>query len=148
MTGRGRPGQPRRRAVKAADVFGPRTEDELFELIRGLSRAIHLIPPKEIGTRPARGYGFLYHTKLSIGSTAGLEDIYMINPWGVDMWRELKRDGETLSPEQEIVFDLHRAGGHDVDVWRPCDWRSGRIAREMQAFMRRRPTNIQPGVPA
>ncbi len=145
MTGSGRPRQPRR--VKAADVLGPRTEDDLFECIRDLCRKVHLIPPKDIGTRPMRGYGFLYHTRRSTGSTAGLEDVYMINPFGVDMWRELKRDGEMLSPEQEIVFDLHRAGGHDVDVWRPADWRSGRIAQEVQAFMRRRPT-IHPGVPA
>lgn len=128
-------------------MLGPRTEDDLFECIRDLSRTVHLIPPKEIGTRPMRGYGFLYHTKLSRGSTAGLPDVYMLNLFGVEMWRELKRDGEMLSPEQEIVFDLLRAGGHDVDVWRPRDWHSLRIANEVQAFMRRRPS-IHPGVPA
>lgn len=126
-------------------LLGPRTEDELFEEIREACRTIGLIPPK--GTRPAPGYGFLYHTRDSRRSTAGLPDIFLLNRYGRRMWREEKRDGELLSPEQEIVFNLLRAGGEDVGVWRPADWRSRRIQHELANFRLLRPAH-QPGATA
>ncbi len=139
-------GAPRRSTPRAKTALGIGSEDALFEEIRGLCRLIGLIPPKNIGTRPMSGYGFLYHTKISRGSTAGLPDCYLLNTYGDEMWRELKLDDTFLSPEQEIVIGLQQLGGRDVAVWRPRDWYSGRIAREIQAFARRRPILIaRPG---
>lgn len=50
------------------------------------------------------------------------------------LFRENKTDRGTLRPEQkQWIADLRTAGA-DVDVWRPRDWRSGRIRAELEAI--------------
>ena len=48
--------------------------------------------------------------------------------------RELKRQGKDPTGEQQEWLDILAADGLDVGVWRPEDYYSGRIARELAAL--------------
>lgn len=50
------------------------------------------------------------------------------------MFRELKSQKGRLSPAQKLVLAHLEAVGADVDVWRPTDLYSGRIATELAAL--------------
>ncbi|MFG1776639.1 VRR-NUC domain-containing protein [Micromonospora sp. NPDC049048] len=90
------------------------TEAELMSLVRDLAT--------RIGLR-------CYHTHDSRRSDAGWPDLAIVGRRL--LLRELKTETGRVRPEQqEWIDDLGRAGA-DVDVWRPSDWRSGRIAAEL-----------------
>ena len=57
---------------------------------------------------------------LTATSLAGWPDLVLFRP-GRLLFRELKRDGGKLRPEQAEVLDGLAAAGADVDVWRPAD---------------------------
>lgn len=48
--------------------------------------------------------------------------------------RELKAHGEQPTPEQTRMGYAYKAAGVDWDVWRPDDWASRRIHRELAAI--------------
>jgi len=50
------------------------------------------------------------------------------------MFRELKAQKGRLTPAQKLVLAHLEAVGADVDVWRPTDYYSGRIASELAAI--------------
>ena len=50
------------------------------------------------------------------------------------MYRELKRQKENPTKAQREWIAALEAAGADVDVWRPADWYSQRIARELAAL--------------
>ena len=48
------------------------------------------------------------------------------------LWRELKSETGTATAEQKAWISALSLVGADVDVWRPRDWVSGRIERELR----------------
>ena len=75
---------------------------------------------------------YRYHPYDSRRSEPGYPDETLIGR-GV-MWRELKRENGKPTVAQTNVMNALRAAGMDVDVWRPSDLLSGRIAREIAAI--------------
>lgn len=74
-----------------------------------------------------------YHTHFSKASTAGFPDWVFAGPGGV-LFRELKTARGRLSLAQVVWRRTLRKAGADVDVWRPEDLLSGRVARELAAL--------------
>lgn len=76
-----------------------------------------------------------YHTWRSIHSPAGFPDEVIVGPGGV-LFRECKREGEQKryqpTEAQQAWLDGLGAHGLDVGVWKPSDWLSGRIAKELR----------------
>lgn len=73
-----------------------------------------------------------YHTYSSKKSVAGFPDLVLVNPRrGLLLFRELKRTGQKPDREQAEWLESLRCVGSDADVWRPEDWLSGRIEREL-----------------
>lgn len=68
---------------------------------------------------------------LPAGAARGFPDLVMVGPGGV-LFREVKGDYDTLSPNQRLWGRRLRFAGADWAEWRPCDWRSGRIRAEIR----------------
>jgi VRR-NUC domain len=66
----------------------------------------------------------------------GWPDLVIAGPGGM-LYREVKGEEDALTPEQEMWLAALRVAGADVAVWRPGDWESGRIRRELQVLRRR-----------
>ena len=66
-------------------------------------------------------------------SVKGWPDWSIRGPRGV-LFRELKSQRGRVEPEQREWLDALAAAGADVDVWRPEDLLSGRIAHELTAI--------------
>lgn len=64
---------------------------------------------------------------------AGFPDWVIVGPGGI-LYRELKSQKGRLSAEQRVWLEALRTAGADADVWRPEDWMSGRIQRELTAL--------------
>jgi hypothetical protein len=96
------------------------TEVQLYESIRTLARML--------GLR-------LYHTHDSRRSYSGFPDVVVLGTGGL-LFRELKRDGTGLKPEQRLWLDALVEAGADAGVWRPADWHSGRITTELGQLRR------------
>ncbi len=73
---------------------------------------------------------FGYHTRNSKGSAAGWPDWVIIGR-GAILYRELKAEHGSLSPEQRRVGDLITRAGGNWRVWRPRDLLDGQIAKEL-----------------
>jgi hypothetical protein len=72
----------------------------------------------------ARQCGWLfYHTWRSDHSQPGFPDLVLIRGEQV-LFRELKREGGTLSVAQERWRDALIAAGCDWRMWKPSDWPS------------------------
>lgn len=83
-----------------------------------------------------KAHGLLrYHTHRSQHSPAGFPDDVICSRHGM-LWRELKREDGKVSPEQVLWLDRLTLLGYDVGIWRPSDWLSGRITREIAALLR------------
>lgn len=82
----------------------------------------------------AKRMGFIvYHTHDSRRSESGFPDLVLVHPKQRRvMWRELKSETGTTTPEQKVWISTLSLVGADVDVWRPRDWVSGRIERELR----------------
>ena len=73
-----------------------------------------------------------YHTHDSRRSAYGFPDLVLVQPVRSKvMWRELKAEKGRLTAPQEEWLRALRAAGQDADVWRPADWESGRVEREL-----------------
>ena len=66
-------------------------------------------------------------------SVKGWPDWAIRGPRGV-LFRELKSQRGRVEPEQREWLDALAASGADVDVWRPADLLSDRIATELAAI--------------
>lgn len=75
-----------------------------------------------------------YHTFDSRRSVDGWPDLVLVGAGMII--RELKTEKGVESVEQKRWMAALRYAGLDVDVWRPSDWASGRISREMRALGR------------
>ena len=76
---------------------------------------------------------YRYHPYDSRKSQGGWPDDVLVGPWGI-LHRELKSQTGKVRPDQEDVMARLRKAGADVDVWRPVDLISGRVAREIVAI--------------
>lgn len=64
---------------------------------------------------------------------AGFPDLVLVHPREHRiMYRELKRQGQSPTPEQREWLAALEAAGADVGVWRPADLLSGRIVSELR----------------
>lgn len=64
------------------------------------------------------------------GGIAGLPDLIILGQSGC-LFRELKSEfGNTTADQDEWGWRLHRAG-LDYAIWRPEDWTSGKIEKEL-----------------
>ena len=73
---------------------------------------------------------FGYHPRNSKGSQAGWPDWVIIGRGGI-LYRELKSEHGSLSPDQRHVGDLITKAGGNWRVWRPRDLLDRTIAREL-----------------
>jgi hypothetical protein len=80
-----------------------------------------------------------YHPRNSAGSAAGWPDSVIVGTRVI--FAELKAQAGRLSPEQRAVGERLKAAGADWRVWRPGDWISGAIERELRLL---RPTPTLP----
>lgn len=77
-----------------------------------------------------------YHTFQSQHSAPGWPDYVFASPKGNGvLFRELKRQGKNPTEIQQSWIDTLAACGQDVEVWRPEDLFSGRVAQELQAIV-------------
>ena len=83
----------------------------------------------------AEGLGFkTYHPYDSRRSNPGWPDLVLAHPRsGALIFRELKKEDNYPTPEQREWIETLRGCGQDVGVWKPRDWASGRIERELRA---------------
>lgn len=104
------------------------TEDELETAVTQLCAVLHLHTAhfRPAMTRPGR-----WVTPVA-GQGKGWPDWTIVGPGGI-LFRELKSETGKPSPEQVVWLEKLRAAGGDADVWRPADWRSGRVQDELLA---------------
>ena len=108
----------------------------LAVIAAGISEDDDLLVWVTSGTRARPGlcklYGLLwYHTRNSKRSPAGFPDLVIAGR--KVLYRELKTQKGVVSPAQREWLDALTAAGQDAGVWRPEDWLSGRIERELRA---------------
>lgn len=83
--------------------------------------------------KQCRQLGLLhFHVLSSLGMARGWPDSVIIGCRTI--FRELKTDGGNLTREQITVGYRLKASGQDWNVWRPNDWASGRIIRELESL--------------
>ena len=112
-------------AELAADTAAGMREDALDNHIRGLMKNLRDNYGAEV---------LAFHPYDSRRSTGGWPDWVIAGPHGV-LVRENKREGENPRADQRVWLRLLKAAGWDVDVWRPRDWLSGRIQREISQLV-------------
>lgn len=97
-------------------LFGSMPESTLQELIR----------------RTALLHGWLYyHTHDSRRSDPGFPDTVLVKGTRV-LYREVKAQKGRLSADQKKWGDALLAAGADWAVWRPYDWGTEAIIKELQ----------------
>lgn len=94
------------------------THAQLDQNVAGLARWLRL---------------YAYHTRNSTGSARGFPDWVLIGPGGI-LYRENKVPPDTLKPDQRAYGKALTAAGANWGVWRPEDWHTDRIRREMDAI--------------
>ena len=60
----------------------------------------------------------------------GYPDLTICGPGGI-LWREVKTEHGTIRPEQKDWILALKAAGGNAGIWRPRDWYSERISREL-----------------
>lgn len=73
-----------------------------------------------------------FHVPRSFGMARGWPDSVIIGCRTI--FRELKTDAGNLTREQITVGYRLKASGQDWNVWRPNDWATGRITRELESL--------------
>lgn len=94
-------------------------ERDLQEAVRQLCQYLHLR---------------YYHTHTSRFSPKGWPDCVIAHPSkpGALIFRELKREKQRPTPDQQAWLDILTAAGLDAGVWRPVDLLNGTILRELR----------------
>lgn len=78
----------------------------------------------------ARRLGLHVHHCGMLGSQRGFPDLVVIGRGGI-LFRELKVPPDATSHDQRLLGYTIQASGGDWAVWRPEDWASGLIDKEM-----------------
>ncbi|MFI6228575.1 hypothetical protein ACIBCR_14840 [Micromonospora echinospora] len=114
----------------------PMTEDELLSNIIDACRKMGRL--HTVHFRPGLTQTGKWRTAVA-GDGKGWVDLTIVGPAGV-LFRELKSETGSLRPEQKQWVGWLTEAGQDVAVWKPRDWYSGRIQRELEAL--RRPARL------
>lgn len=77
----------------------------------------------------------VYHSHDSRRDMPGWPDLVLWARGGL-IFRELKSSMGRVSQDQWMVAATLTRAGADWDIWRPEDWESGRIARELLQLAR------------
>lgn len=121
--------------MKAADI--PMSEDQLLTNVLDAAKKLKL---RTAHFRPAQTKSGRWVTPVQ-GDGAGWPDLVIVGPGG-SLLRELKAEGKYPTPEQKVWLAWLTAAGEDAAVWRPRDWRSGRIQDELRAIARAKPREV------
>ena len=62
---------------------------------------------------------------------AGVPDLAFFLPTGRVLFREIKPEDAELEDTQKQHFGRMMGQGCDVDIWRPLDFRNGRVKNEL-----------------
>ncbi len=101
-------------------VANAMTESELQENVRETCEALGLL---------------YWHDNDSRRNYAGFPDTVIVGT--SVLWAELKRQrGSNLRPAQVVWRDRLLAAGEQYRLWRPTDWLTGAIARDLTALRR------------
>jgi hypothetical protein len=111
------------------------SEDDLLRTVLDMARLFGL---RTAHFRPAQSKSGNWITAVA-GDGKGYPDLTIVGHGGV-MFRELKSDRGTLSPDQRVWLVALEQARADVGVWRPVDLRSGRIERELRALRSANPS--------
>lgn len=76
---------------------------------------------------------YKFHDFDSTRSSRGFPDLVIGSGKGL-LVRELKNATGELTPDQRQWLLVFKANGIDAGVWRPDDWTSGRIRKELEAI--------------
>jgi len=76
------------------------------------------------------GIYWYHNSSWKTGQMAGWPDLVLVR-YGM-LHRELKRDDASVPRAQSVVGRLIAAAGGNWAVWRPADWESGHIQRELR----------------
>lgn len=71
--------------------------------------------------RPARTADGGWRTAVAADG-AGFPDLLLVHRQRGTLFRELKSESGTLTPEQKLWLDTLTDAGADAAVWRPSDW--------------------------
>jgi|SRR5690242_1746841 len=83
----------------------------------------------------AQGWLF-YHPYDSRKSTPGYPDLTLVHRSGLVLFRELKREKGYATPDQKVWLAALTEAGADAAIWKPRDFYSGRIQRELTPISR------------
>lgn len=84
-----------------------------------------------IGAAQALGWPAVYHTHDSRRSSPGFPDLVLVHPKHGLLFRELKTETGTVTPDQFDWLETLQAAGASADIWRPRDWVSRLIHDEL-----------------
>ena len=62
----------------------------------------------------------------------GVPDLQLTHVQGRSIYRELKTEQGTVTPEQKEWIRRLKVGGRDADVWKPRHWVDGTIEQELK----------------
>ncbi len=75
----------------------------------------------------------VWHPRIAVYSQGGWPDLCLAHPGqGRVLFRELKTEAGRVTPSQQDWLAALTACGQDAAVWRPIDWYTGRITKELQ----------------
>jgi hypothetical protein len=110
-------------------------------------RAVRLMTEAELQalvTEACQHFGLHhYHAHDSRRSTPGFPDSVIVG--ARVLYRELKTDTGKLTPAQRAWGSRLEAAGQDWQVWRPAEWSSGLILRQLGALKLGEPARAAAG---
>lgn len=101
------------------------SEDELKKSVLDLCKLLHLRTAHFRPAMTSKGY----RTPVE-GDGKGWPDLIICGKRLII--RELKQQAKYPSPDQRLWIAALTVAGVDVAVWKPSDWASGRIERELK----------------
>jgi hypothetical protein len=143
------PGEPWRSPLHRTYVHDPRAHlasevDARVAKLNPLDRELALRTEEDRGRDSllsmvkrecARHDQWPFHAKNAMHSSKGFPDLHILGRGpGRLMYRELKKERGRVTPDQVAALEWLNANGFDADVWRPSDWFSQRIQRELAAL--------------
>lgn len=109
----------------------PMSEDQLLTSVLDLVGVLGL---HAVHFRPALDSRGRWRTPVQ-GDGKGWPDLTIVGPHG-GLFRELKQEDRYPTVDQRAWIERLTNAGFDASWWRPRDWHSGRVERELRAISR------------